>query len=99
MSTFNPGEIITIEAELKKYTPFGSHALTDADSLPTITIKDKADDTVVDAASMVNSATGKYYYECVSATTWIKGEYEVTIIAIYGGKTNTHVKEAAFILT
>lgn len=96
MSDFNRGEVITIEAELQEYTPFDSHALADADSLPTITVKDESNTEKVTAQSMTKSATGKYYYVVTTLTTWVVGNYQTTIVSIYNSITNTYVKNNAF---
>ena len=96
MSDFNRGEVFVIEAELKEYTPFGTHAYADADSTPTITITDRLGNIKVNAQDMTNSTTGKYYYIVETTTSWEIGNYDTTIIMIYNSKTNTNIKRGAF---
>ena len=96
MADFNRGEVITIEAELKEYTPFGDHALTDADSLPTITIRDSSNKIKISVVDMVNSVTGKYYYLCQTASDWALGDYQIKIVSVYNAIPNTHIKDKAF---
>lgn len=75
------GSTVVVELKLYKYTPFGSYALNDDDSQPTIDIWDGGETQRVTAQNMTKSATGKYYYVLNSNTAWVVGHFRVKITA------------------
>lgn len=91
------GSPVLIEVTFKKATPFGDSTLYDP-STATITVTDKTDTTKVDAADLVQSSTGKYYYVIQTAITWILGRYTVKIDSTDGTYTDVLIKDKAFYL-
>jgi hypothetical protein len=96
MKEFNRGEVVTEEAGLEEYTPFGNYAYADPDSVPKISVRDKTNTLKVTSQDMSKQEDGKYYYHIQTAADWEDGEYSVEIVAIYSGVTNTHIKNKAF---
>jgi len=80
MKKYDRGSSFYILVEFKEYIPFEDSDYVDP-SAATITITDPDDTDVVDGANILpnKSATGKYYYLVESLTTWITGDYKVTI--------------------
>ncbi len=67
MEVADAGTPIVITTNLQKYDiPNETYTDQDADSDPTITVVDKKGNVKVDAASMTNYDTGKYYYIVVN---------------------------------
>lgn len=80
MKKYDLGSAFYVEVEFKEYTPFGSSAYVDP-TAATITITDPDGTKKVDGVDFLpnKSATGKYYYLVETTTSWIVGDYKVTI--------------------
>lgn len=98
MITANAGSIVTLEATLKEYTPFGDYVLADPDSAPTITITDKNGDVVVTAAVMTKSSVGLYYYHVQTQTTWLKDIFKSQVNATFSTMNDVKIDVESFIL-
>lgn len=83
MQTFEQGDSIDfkITIQAKSPDPFGAEAVANPDNGAKITITDPEGTVIVNAASMSNSSTGKYYYTFQTTTSHVVGIWEYLILA------------------
>jgi hypothetical protein len=77
---FVRGNPITIEATIKKYTPFGTLVLNDPENGVTITISTHNNVIIINNQPMIKSSIGNYYFTWQSQLTSALGKYECTIL-------------------
>jgi hypothetical protein len=81
MPTYDAGTTITVEAEVRAYTPFSTVALNDPSGGVNIVIKNPSGGTTVSSTAMTKDSTGKYYYRWQTTTSLAVGDYVVEITA------------------
>jgi hypothetical protein len=95
METFDLGSAILIEVEFKTNNPFGSEDYYNP-ATSTITVYDAYDNVKVDAAALIQSDTGKYYYIIQSTIDWSDGVYKVKVDSGNGSYDDVTIKREFF---
>lgn len=78
--TYYQGETITLKATVKDT----DRALANPTTSITVTVKDPAGTTKVDAQAMTNDSTGKYHYDYAIPSDATAGEWDVEVTASSG---------------
>ena len=93
---FDRGSPVTIEVTFERRLPF-SEAYTLFDpTVPKITVTDPQGVAKVNAADLVKSVVGKYYYVCQTAETWAAGVYSSKATGTDGAYTEVEVTPEVF---
>ena len=91
---FTRGTTICVLVKISQLTPFGSYAAYSPDGGVTVTVTNRADDTIkVNNQSMTEDSTGRFYYNWSSSESDAIGGYLVEIDGADSGGNCRLVKE------
>jgi len=92
---FDRGEQVLIESQPKKQNEFGELEAIDPSAF-TVTVTDAGGTTQIDAVSMVQSTTGKWYYVIETAVGWAAGYVRLQFDTTYESKNDKLILRRAF---
>lgn len=96
MESFDRGSALLAEVEFKAHVPFGTEEAFDP-TAPTVTVTDPAGTVVINAEAMISNVTvGEWYYVIQTLEAWVKGKYNVKVLASDGTYNDITISKSSF---